>query len=82
MGHLNSVSVSRGGNLNKNFKIQMCGGMFKPRFDWYISWLGTRIEGLLDSRAKAPPARRPEKGYGDENLPVIYSSGPGCSKVG
>ena len=37
MGHLNSFSASRGGNLNKNFpKIQMSGGgggMFKLRFD-------------------------------------------------
>ena len=42
MGHLNSFSASRGGNFNKNVpKIQMpgcCpGGMFKLRFDWYIS---------------------------------------------
>ena len=43
MGHLNSFSASGGGNLNKNFpKIQMPGGlpgggMFKLRFDWYIS---------------------------------------------
>ena len=42
MGHLNSFSTSGGGNLNKNFsKIQMpegCpGGMFKFRFDWYIT---------------------------------------------
>ena len=37
MGHLKSFSVSGGGNLNKNFpKIQMPGGMFKLRFDWYI----------------------------------------------
>ena len=41
MGHLNSFSASGGGNLNENFpKIQMPGGlpggMFKPRFDWYI----------------------------------------------
>ena len=43
MGHLNSFSVSGGGNLNKNFpKIQMPGalpegggGMLKLRFDWY-----------------------------------------------
>ena len=44
MGHLNSFSASGGGNLNKtkNFpKIEMpggCpGGMFKLRFDWYIT---------------------------------------------
>ena len=47
MGHLNSFSASGGGNLNKNFpKIQMPGvlpgglpggGMFKLRFDWYIT---------------------------------------------
>ena len=42
MGHLNSFSASGGGYLNKNFpKIQMPGGlpggMFKLRFDWYIS---------------------------------------------
>ena len=42
IGHLNSFSASGGGNLNKNFpKIQMPGGlprgMFKLRFDWYIS---------------------------------------------
>ena len=42
MGHLNSLSASGGGNLNKNFpKIQMPGGlpggrMLKLRFDWYI----------------------------------------------
>ena len=37
MGHLNSFSASWGENLNKNFpKIQMPGGMFKLRFDWYI----------------------------------------------
>ena len=35
MGHLNSISASGGGNLDKNFpKIQMPGGgMFKLRFD-------------------------------------------------
>ena len=38
MGHLNSFSASGGGNLNKNFpKIPMPGGMFKLRFDWYIT---------------------------------------------
>ena len=44
MGHLNSFSASGGGNWNKNFpKIQMPGGlpggggMFKLRFDWYIT---------------------------------------------
>ena len=42
MGHLNSFSASGGGNLNKNFpKIQMpgglLGGMFKLRFDGYIT---------------------------------------------
>ena len=42
MGHLNSSSASGGGNLNKDFpKIQMAGGcpggMFKLRFDWYIT---------------------------------------------
>ena len=43
MGHLNSFSASGVGNLNKNFpKIQMPGGlpgggMFKLRFDWYIT---------------------------------------------
>ena len=42
MGHLNSFSAPGGGDLNKNFpKIQMQGGlpggMFKLRFDWYIS---------------------------------------------
>ena len=41
VGHLNSFSASGVGNLKKNFpKIQMPGGvpggMFKPRFDWYI----------------------------------------------
>jgi len=30
--------------------------------------LGMRIEGPFDSRAKAPPAKRSEKGYGDENV--------------
>ena len=52
MGHLNSFSASGGGNLNKHFpKIQMPGGlprgvarglpggMFKLRFDWYITEL-------------------------------------------
>ena len=29
--------------------------------------LGTRIEGHFDSRSKNPPARRWEKGYGDDN---------------
>ena len=28
--------------------------------------LGRKIEVLFDSRAKAPPAKRSEKGYGDE----------------
>ena len=43
MGHLNSFWASGVGNLNKNFpKIQMPGGlprggMFKLRFDWYIT---------------------------------------------
>ena len=42
MGHLNSFSASGVGNLNKNFpKLQMPGdlpgGMFKLRFDWYIT---------------------------------------------
>ena len=43
MGHLNSFSASGGRNLNKIFlKIQMPGGlpgrgMFKLRFDWYIT---------------------------------------------
>ena len=43
MGHLNSFLASGGGNLNKNFpKIQIPGGLpggglFKLRFDWYIS---------------------------------------------
>ena len=38
MGHLNSFSASGRGNLNKNFpKIQMPLGMFKLRFDWYIT---------------------------------------------
>ena len=38
MGHLNSFSASGGGDLNKNFpKIQMPGGMFKLRFDRYIT---------------------------------------------
>ena len=43
MGHLNSISASGGGNLNKNFaKKYKCpgvarGGMLKLRFDWYIS---------------------------------------------
>ena len=42
MGYLNSFLASGGGNLNKNFpKIQMPGGlpggMFKLRFDWYIT---------------------------------------------
>ena len=46
MGYLNSFPASGGGNLNKNFpKIQMPrglpgGGMFKLRFDWYISSIG------------------------------------------
>ena len=44
MEHLNSFSASGGGSLNKNFpKIQMPGdcpgwGMFKLRFDWYITF--------------------------------------------
>ena len=47
MGHLNSFSASGEGNLNKNFpKIQMLGGllggMFKLRFDWYITLSNTR----------------------------------------
>jgi len=29
--------------------------------------LGTRNEGPFACRAKAPPAKRSEKGYGDEN---------------
>ena len=42
MGHLNSFSAWRVGDLSKNFpKIQMPGrfpgGMFKLRFDWYIN---------------------------------------------
>ena len=44
MGHFNSFSASGEGNLNKTFpKIQMPGGlpggggMFKLRFDWYIT---------------------------------------------
>ena len=41
-GDLNSFSAWEGGNLNKKFpKIQMPeglpGGMFKLRFDWYIT---------------------------------------------
>ena len=44
MGHLNSFSVSGGGNLNKNFAKNTIarglpggGGMLKLRFDWYIT---------------------------------------------
>ena len=43
IAHLKSFSASGGGNLNKTFpKIQMPGGcpgvgMFKLRFDWYIT---------------------------------------------
>ena len=50
MGHLNSFSGSRGGNLNKNFpKIQMPGGlprggMFKLRFDWNITFTVCRTK--------------------------------------
>ena len=36
--------------------------------------LDTRIEG--SSRTKVPPAKRWEKGYGDENAPRIATSGP------
>ena len=42
MGHLNSFSVSGGGNLNKKFSKnsnarELPGGeMLKLRFDWYI----------------------------------------------
>jgi len=37
--------------------------------------LVTKIEGLFDSLAKAPPRRLREakKGYGDENAPVLLS---------
>ena len=45
IGHLNSFSERRGGDLNKNFpKIQMpggwglSGGMLNLRSDWYISF--------------------------------------------
>ena len=43
MGHLNSFSASRGGNLNKNFAKNTNarglpgGGVLKLRFDWYIT---------------------------------------------
>ena len=38
MGHLNSFSASRGGNLNKNFAKNTTarGLMLKLRFDWYV----------------------------------------------
>ena len=36
--------------------------------------LGTRMEGPYDSRAKALPAKRSEKGYGDENVTVAVMS--------
>ena len=50
MGHLNSFSASGVWNLNKNYpKIQMPGalpggGMFKLRFDWYISSIKEPVE--------------------------------------
>ena len=53
MGHFNSFSASGGGNLNKHFpKIQMPGGMFKLRFDWYITaHEGTRAEQRVEQDA-------------------------------
>ena len=48
MGHFNSLTASRGGNLNKKIpKIQMPEGLpgrkFKVRFDWYIMvWVVTK----------------------------------------
>ena len=46
MGHLNSFSATGGANLKKNFQKFKCpgccpGGMFKLRFDWYISVTST-----------------------------------------
>ena len=54
MGHLNSFSG--GENLNKNFPKFKCpgvcpGGMFKLRFDWYIS-IGTCMSHLQHTRNK------------------------------
>ena len=48
MGHLNSFPASGGGNLNKNFPIiqmpgGLPGGMFKLRFDWYITSRGSKV---------------------------------------
>ena len=48
-GAFDSFSASGGGNLNKNFpKIQMPGGspggMFKLRFEWYITVLNIHKE--------------------------------------
>ena len=38
MGHLNSFSASGGENFPKHFQKFICpGGMFKLRFDWYIT---------------------------------------------
>ena len=55
MGHLNSFSATGGGNLNKNFpKNQMPGGlpggMFKFRFDWYVTGNSLLIQSSLQSR--------------------------------
>ena len=57
MGHLNSFSAAGGGNLNRNFqKIQMPGGlpwgMFKLRFDWYISDRSELFSSFLQAVAK------------------------------
>ena len=63
MGHLNNFSASGAGNLNKNFpKIQMPaglsgGGMFKLRFDWYIT-VPFRVFKVMSTKQSARNCRK------------------------